>query len=231
MLCAFCRLRGDCPTSAYTKQPVLNLTATCTQREFAIDCIIMFQLYVLPLCFVCLVCFAVRGVIAPRRFIQNNQCLIGRPHIHRESSSLIYFILVFQLYVSPLCSVCFMCIAVHRVIAPRRLIQNNKCLIGRPHIHRESLSLIIFSCLNCLFCHCALFALCVLLFAGWLPHVSWYNNNQCLIWRQHIHRESLSLIAFSCFSCVFGHCALYALCVLPFAGWLPHVCLYKTTCV
>ena len=109
MLCVFCRSRGDCPTSAYTKQPVFNLTATYTQREFVIDCIIMFQLYVLPLCFVCFVCFAVRGVIAPRRFIQNNQCLIGLPHKHRES-----------------------------------------------------LSLIVFSCFSCMFCHCALSALCVL---------------------------------------------------------------------
>jgi hypothetical protein len=73
MLCAFCRLWGGCHTPAYTKQPVFNLTATYTQREFVIDCIIMFQLYVLPLCFVCFVCVAVRGVIAPRQLIQNNQ--------------------------------------------------------------------------------------------------------------------------------------------------------------
>jgi len=91
MLCVFCRSRGDCPTSVYTKQPVFNRTATCTQREFVIDYIIIFQLYVLPLCFVCFLCCAVRGVIAPRWLIQNNQCLIGRPHIHRESLSLIAF--------------------------------------------------------------------------------------------------------------------------------------------
>ena len=88
MLCVFCRSRGDCPTSVYTKQPLFNRTTTYTQREFVIDCILMFQLYVLPLCFVCFVCFAVRGVIAPRRFIQNP---LGRPHIHRESLSLIAF--------------------------------------------------------------------------------------------------------------------------------------------
>ena len=123
MLCVFCRSRGDCPTSAYTKQPVFNLTAAYTQREFVIDCILMVRLYVLPMCFVCFVCFAVRGVIAPRRFIQNN-----------------------------------------------------KCLIGRPHIHRESLSLMVLSCSNCMLWHCALYALCVLPFAGWLPHVSLYKT-------------------------------------------------------
>jgi hypothetical protein len=110
MLCVFCRSRGDCPASVYTKQPVFNRTTTYTQREFVIDCILMFQLYVLPLCFVCFVCFAVRGVIAPRRFIQNP--------------------------------------------------------LGRPHINRESLSLIAFSCFSCMCCHCDLYALCVLPFAG-----------------------------------------------------------------
>jgi len=123
MLCVFCRSRGDCPTSVYTKQQVFNRTAAYTQREFVIDCILMFQLYVFPLCFVC-----------------------------------------------------FMCFAVHGVIAPLRLIQNNQCLIGRQHIYRERLSLITFSCFTCLFCHCALYALCVLPFAGWLPHFSWYKT-------------------------------------------------------
>ena len=113
MLCACCRLRGDCPTPVYTKQQVFNRTATYTQREFVIDGIIMFQLYVVTLCFVCFVCVAVRGVIAPRR-----------------------------------------------------LIQNNECLIGRPHIHRESLSLIVFSCFRYMFSHCALYALCVVPFTG-----------------------------------------------------------------
>ena len=67
MLCVFCRSQGDCPTSVYTKQPVFNRTATYTQREFVIDCILMFQLYVSPLCFVCFMCFAVHWVIAPQR--------------------------------------------------------------------------------------------------------------------------------------------------------------------
>jgi len=126
MLYVFCRSRGDCTASAYTEQPVFNRTATYKQREVVIDYIIMFYLSVLPLCFVCFVRFAVRCVIAPLQLIQNNKCLIGQPHIHRES---------------------------------------------------------------------------------------------------------LSLIALSCFSCMFGHCALYALCVLPFAVWLPHFSLYKTTSV
>jgi hypothetical protein len=116
------------PTSVYIKQQVFNRTATYTQREFVIDCIIMFQLYVWPLCFVCFVCFAGRWVIAPRQFIQNNQCLIGRPHIHRES-----------------------------------------------------LSLITFSCFSCMSCHCALYALCVLPFAGWLPHVGLYKTTSVLV--------------------------------------------------
>jgi len=186
----------------------------------------MFQLYVLPLCFVCFVCFVVCGVIAPRRSIQNNQCLIGRPHIHREGCHWLYShvlvvwfaivlcmlcvfcrsrggcptsvytkqpvsnrtatytqrefvidcVLMFQLYVFPLCVVCFMCFAVHGLIAPRRFIQNNQCFIGRPHIQRESLSLTIFSCFNGMFCHCAVYALCVLPFAGWLSHFSWYKT-------------------------------------------------------
>jgi len=123
MLCVFCRSRGDCHTSVYTKQQVFNRAAAYTQREFAIDCILMVQLYVLQVCFVCFVCFAVRGVIAPRRFIQNN-----------------------------------------------------KCLIGRPHIHRESLSLIVFSCFSYMFSHCALYALCVLPFTGWLHRVGLYRT-------------------------------------------------------
>jgi len=90
-----------------------SLFATLTVSRFVIDCIIMFQLYVLQLCFECFVCFAVRGVIATRRFIENN-----------------------------------------------------KCLIGRSHIHRESLSLIVFSWFSCMFCQCVLYALCVLPFAG-----------------------------------------------------------------
>jgi len=89
MLCVCCRSRGDCPTSAYTKQRVFSRATTYTQREFVIDCILTFQIYVFQLCFVCFMCCAVHGVIASRRFIQNNKCLIGQPHIHRDSLPLL----------------------------------------------------------------------------------------------------------------------------------------------
>ena len=45
-----------------------------------------------------------------------------------------------------------MCCAVRGVIAPHQFIQNNQCLIGLPHIHRESLSMIVFSCFSCMSC-------------------------------------------------------------------------------
>ena len=115
-----------------------SLFATLTVSRFVIDCIIMFQLYVLPLCFECFVCFAVRGVIATRRFIENN-----------------------------------------------------KCLIGRSHIHRESLSLIVFSCFSCMFCHCALSALCRLL--GDCP-TSAYTKQQVFNRTSAYTQRGLSLI-------------------------------------
>jgi hypothetical protein len=40
---------------------------------------------------------------------------------------------------------------------------------------------------------------------------------QNLLGLPYIHRESLLLIAFPCFSCMCCHCVFYVLCVLPFA--------------
>ena len=136
-----------------------SLFATLTVSRFVIDCIIMFQLYVLQLCFECFVCFAVRGVIATRRFIENN-----------------------------------------------------KCLIGRSHIHRESLSLIVFSWFSCMFCKCVLYALCVLPFAGWLPRFGLYKTTSVYS-DDHIYTERVCHWLYSHVSVVRVAIVLCMLCV------------------
>ena len=190
MLCAFCRLWGGCHTPAYTKQPVFNLTATYTQREFVIDsqrtlsyvrvsdspndiekerhgnaawmkCCHQFRTS--PCKGGCVFCRSRGGCPTS---VYTKQQVFNRTATYTQREFVIDCILMLQLYVFPLCFVCFMCFAVHGVIAPRRFIQNNQCLIGRPHIHRESLSLIVFSCFSCTCCHCALYALYVLPFVG-----------------------------------------------------------------